>query len=331
MNCTAGVLVMVPTLPYMKAFAQAPLAFLRTLSPRSLGVLAVLMFAMTIPMTRLANGGVEQPQLPPLFVALGRGVLAALPAALYLWWRKAPWPKRASRPWLLGVVLGGVLMFPACMGWAVRVVPAWHASVVTGVLPLVTAALAAWWLGHRPRAGFWLAGLIGVSLVLLFAVQTAPEGQGHWHVSDVVLLMGMLGASIAYVAGARAAQHMPSPQVMSWALVWALPVTLPGAVWAWWADDAGVSVALIAPQAWWALLYVALCSSWLGFFAWYAALARDAMRVSQIQLLQPFGAMALSALLLGEQVSAWAPLCALGVALMVWTGQRMIQTKAQSA
>lgn len=313
----------------MNAFAQAPLLFFRTLSPRSLGVIAVLMFAMTIPMTRLANGGVDQPQLPPLFVALGRGVLAALPAALYLVWARAPWPMRAARPWLLGVVLGGVLMFPACMGWAVRVVPAWHASVVTGVLPLVTATLAAWWMGHRPRPGFWWAGLGGVSLVLLFAVQTAPEGQGHWHLSDLVLLMGMLGASIAYVAGARAAQHMPSPQVMSWALVWALPVTVPGAVWAWWAEGAGVSVTLIAPQAWWALAYVALCSSWLGFFAWYAALARDTMRVSQIQLLQPFAAMALSALLLGEQVSAWAPVCALGVALMVWTGQRMIQTKGR--
>jgi drug/metabolite transporter (DMT)-like permease len=207
------------------------------------------------------------------------------------------------------------------------VVPAWHASVVTGVLPLVTAALAAWWMGHRPRLGFWLAGLTGVSLVLLFALRTAP-GPSLWQGSDAILLLGMVGASVAYVAGARAAQQMPTAHVMSWALVWALPLTVPGAWWAWDVEATATASRVIDPTAWLALAYVALCSSWLGFFAWYAALSRDAMRVSQIQLLQPFGAMALSALLLGEQVSLWAPVCAVGVGLCVWTGQKMIQGKA---
>ena len=82
-----------------------------------------------------------------LLVALGRGALAALPAALYLGWVRSRRPSRAEWPWLMGVVLGGVMVFPACMGWAVRQVPAWHASVITGVLPLLTAVLASGWLG----------------------------------------------------------------------------------------------------------------------------------------------------------------------------------------
>ncbi len=300
------------------------------LSPRTLGLLAVFMFAMTIPMTRLANGHGLHPQLPPLFVALGRGVLAALVAGLYLLWVKAPFPPRAVWPWLAGVVLGGVLAFPACMGWAVKVLPAWHASVVTGVLPLLTAALAAWWLGHRPRLGFWLAGLVGVGLVLCFALLGAPAQagggvrDGGGVVPDAVLLLGMLGASVAYVSGAKAAQRLPSAQVMSWALVLALPVTLPGALMAWNATP-GLQASHMALSTWLAFVYVAVCSSWLGFFAWYAALARDAMRVSQLQLLQPFAAMGLSAVLLGEQVSPWAPVFASGVALAVWVGQKHIR------
>jgi drug/metabolite transporter (DMT)-like permease len=304
---------------------QSPPSGLR-LSPRTLGLLAVLMFAMTIPMTRLANGHGLDPQLPPLFVALGRGVLAALVAGFYLWWVKAPFPPREVRPWLAGVVLGGVLAFPACMGWAVKLLPAWHASVVTGVLPLLTAALAAWWLGHRPGLGFWLAGLVGVGLVLCFALlgASAQPVSAPGFVPDAVLLLGMLGASVAYVSGAKAAQSLPSAQVMSWALVLALPVTLPGALMAWSATP-GLQASHMALSTWLAFVYVAVCSSWLGFFAWYAALARDAMRVSQLQLLQPFAAMGLSAVLLGEQVSPWAPVFACGVALAVWVGQKHIR------
>lgn len=302
------------------------------LSPRTLGLLAVLMFAMTIPMTRLANGHGLDPQLPPLFVALGRGVLAALVAGLYLLWVKAPFPPRVVWPWLAGVALGGVLAFPACMGWAVKVLPAWHASVVTGVLPLLTAALAAWWLGHRPRLGFWLAGLVGVGLVLCFALLGAPAqpGSAQGFVPDAVLLLGMLGASVAYVSGAKAAQSLPSAQVMSWALLLALPVTLPGALMAWNATP-GLQASHMALSTWLAFVYVAVFSSWLGFFAWYAALARDAMRVSQLQLLQPFAAMGLSAALLGEQVSPWAPVFASGVALAVWVGQKHIRPASTPA
>jgi len=323
----------------------SPTGFRRLLawnpSARTLGLAAVLMFAMTIPMTRLANGHGLHLQLPPLFVALGRGVLAALVAGLYLWWVRAPFPPRSVWLCMAGVVGGGVLAFPACMGWAVRALPAWHASVITGVLPLLTAALAAWWLGHRPRLGFWLAGLVGVGLVLGFvvvgglgagsgahvgvsAVASANSLSESWSAPDAILLLGLLGASVAYVSGAKAAQRLPSAQVMSWALVLALPLTLPGAAWAW-LSEPGLQAQAMAPSTWLAFVYVALCSSWLGFFAWYAALARDAMRVSQLQLLQPFAAMGLSAVLLGEQVSPLAPLFACGVALAVWVGQKHIR------
>lgn len=313
------------------ATSRAPIPPATPWRPVVLGLLAVAMFAMTIPMTRVATGSPEAPQLPPLLVALGRGALAALPAALYLGWVRSRRPSRAEWPWLMGVVLGGVMVFPACMGWAVRQVPAWHASVITGVLPLLTAVLASGWLGQRPSPGFWWFGGLGMALVLGFALSTSSSlavGWSGW--PDVSLLIGMVGAAVAYVSGARAAQRRPAPEVMSWALVLALPVTAPGLWWQWSLTTTGWA-ATVQPQAWWALAYVALCSSWLGFFAWYAALAQDAMRVSQLQLLQPFGAMALSAWLLGEHVSAWAPLCAVGVAWCVWRGQAHLRRGAPSA
>ena len=285
-------------------------------SPRWLGVLAVLLFAMTIPMTRLANGSVELPQLPPLFVAVGRGAIAGLLAMAYLWTVRASRPVKAQWPLLAAVVLGAVLIFPLCMGWAVRVVPAAHAAVIVGLLPLCTAALASWWLGQRPGWAFWVAGAVGSALVLMFALGVArAHGADHWVSADAWLVVSMLGASVAYVAGAALSRQMPAAQAISWALVAALPITLPATAWAW-------PTEAVSWQAWGALAYVAVISTWLGFFAWYAALACDPMRVSQLQLMQPFTSIALSVLVLHEAVDASTWLVAGAVLLVVIWGQR---------
>lgn len=306
-----------------QALARSPSRLmLPTLPPRLLGALAVLIFAMTIPMTRLANGSVEAPQLPPLFVAVSRGAVAGLLALVYLGWAGAPRPRRSQWTLLSGVVLGGVLAFPLCMGWAVRVVPSAHAAVIVGLLPLCTAALAAWWMGQRPGVWFWVAGVVGSLLVLGFAARSAAaHGADHWVGADAWLLAAMLGASLAYVTGAALSRQMPAAQAISWALVAALPITVPATLWTWPTHTASMS-------AWLALAYVAVFSTWLGFFAWYAALARDPMRVSQLQLMQPFTSIALSVLLLNEAVdwSTWA--VAGTVLLVVLAGQKAARREA---
>ena len=48
----------------------------------TLGLLGVVIFAMTLPMTRLAVGPASDPQLPPFFVTAGRAACAGLLAAI---------------------------------------------------------------------------------------------------------------------------------------------------------------------------------------------------------------------------------------------------------
>ena len=60
----------------------------------ALGVLGVVIFAMTLPMTRLAVGDASDPQLPPAFVTAGRAAVAGLLSALYLLAVRAPPPAR---------------------------------------------------------------------------------------------------------------------------------------------------------------------------------------------------------------------------------------------
>ena len=63
---------------------------------------------------------------------------------------------------------------------------------------------------------------------------------------------------------------------------------------------------------------------WLGFFAWYHGLTLGGVvRVSQVQLLQPFLALMFAVPLLGEKLSPATLGFALAVLAVVFLGRRM--------
>ena len=114
-----------------------------------LGLLGVVIFAMTLPMTRLAVGPASDAQLPPIFVTAGRAALAGLLSVLYLFATTNVRPHRNQLLAFAVCALGTVVGFPLFLALALREVDAMHAAVVSGVLPLATAAVAAWSLRQR--------------------------------------------------------------------------------------------------------------------------------------------------------------------------------------
>ena len=279
-----------------------------------LGALGVVIFAMTLPMTRLAVGDMADPQLPPAFVTAGRAALAGLLSALYLLAVRAPPPPRRLWRTLAVSALGTVVGFPLFLALALRQVDAMHAAVVTGVLPLGTAVVAALVLRQRPSAGFWACAVLGCVLVLGYA---AWQGSGRLSAADGLLLLAVLSTSIAYVAGAQAAAVMPAQHVICWVLVGSLPFTVPAAWWLW--PELPVRV-----SAWGGFAYVSVFSMWLGFFAWYRGLALGGVvRVSQVQLLQPFLAVLFAVPVLGERLEPVTMFFALAVIAVVFIGKRM--------
>jgi drug/metabolite transporter (DMT)-like permease len=279
-----------------------------------LGVLGVVIFAMTLPMTRLAVGPTESPQLPPLFVTAGRAAAAALLSIVFLRATRAPWPPRRLWPALALCAAGTVIGFPLFLALALRRVDAMHAAVVTGLLPLATAALAALAFRQRPSAGFWACAGLGTALVLAFA---ALAGGGRLVAADGLLLLAVLSAAAGYVAGAAASRALSAEQVICWVLVLSLPLTAPLSLWAWPEQP-------VRPSAWLGFGYVTLFSMWLGFFAWYRGLALGgAVRVSQVQLLQPFLALLFAVPVLGETLEPATLLFSLAVIATVFLGRRM--------
>ena len=278
-----------------------------------LGFAGVVMFALSIPMTRLSGGSAAAPQLDPVFVAMGRAVVAGVLSIVYLAATGARRPRGGEWRLLVLTAAGVVFGWPLLSGLAVRHVDAVHAAVVSGVLPLATAVIAALALRQRPSLGFWACALAGLALVIGFA---AWRGAGGLEMADGLLLGAVVSASAGYVSGARLSQAMTAEQVICWVLVLSLPVTVPLAV-------ITRPTAPVAPSAWVGFTYVSLFSMWVGFFAWYRGLALGGtLRVSQVQVLQPFLSMLFAMPLLDERLDAMTVAFAAAVLAVVWWGKR---------
>ncbi len=284
-----------------------------------LGLLGIVIFSVTLPMTRLAVGSVNAPQMSGVFIALGRAVVAAALSAVFLLATRAPLPQR-QHWWPLAITAGGVVFgFPLLTSIAMRYVEAVHASVIVGVLPLATAAVGALLHRQRPSSGFWLCAALGSALVVAFAVLRAGSAAGGLavHFADLLLLAAMLCAAVGYAYGARLSQQLRAEHVICWALVLSLPLTLPLAFVSW-------PQAPLKASAWWGFAYLAVFSMWLGSFAWYRGLALGGtVRVSQVQLVQPFLSMLFAVPLLGESLDAVTVGFGLAVIAAVFIGKKM--------
>jgi drug/metabolite transporter (DMT)-like permease len=288
-----------------------------------LGVLGVAFFAVTLPMTRLATGTQDAPQLSPWFVTLGRAALAGVLSAIFLLVTRPPLPQRHQWKPLGMAVLGNAIGYPLLLAYALRVVSASHAAVVTALLPLVTAACAAWVLHQRARLGFWLCALAGSALVIVFSVLRAGDQSGGFGLAwgDLLLVGAVFAASLGYIYGAQVTPALGAERVICWVCVMALPVTLPGTLWLWPEQPVAVS-------AWVGFVYVGVFSMWMGFFAWYRGLAMGgALRVSQTQLLQPFLSILAAVPLLGEPIDIVTLGFAGAVVATVVAGKKLSQPR----
>ena len=274
------------------------------------GFVGVTAFSVTLPATRAAVT-----HLDPVFVGLGRAVVAAVLAAIALAATRSPRPTRSQWRGIAIVALGVVVGFPLLSAYAMRQVPASHGAVLTGLLPLATAAAAAWLAHERPSARFWTWAAFGSLVVVAFALW---QGGGAPHEADLLLVGAVAAAAIGYAKGAALTRELGGWQVISWALVLSAPLL---AVPTWLAADERLAT---APwSAWAGFAYVAAVSMYLGFFAWYRGLAQGGIAaVGQVQLLQPFLTIVASALLLSEALDPTTFVAAALVIAAIAMGRR---------
>jgi drug/metabolite transporter (DMT)-like permease len=283
--------------------------------PVFLGFLGVLAFSFTLPATRVA---VEE--LDPTVVGIGREAIAAVLAAAILAATRSRLPTRPQLVRVGIVALGVVFGWPLFTALALRGLTSAHSAVIVGLLPAATAVVAVIRAGERPSRGFWLASLAGLVAVLIFA---ATQGAG-FSAGDIQILVAVALSAIGYAEGGALAREMGGWQVICWAVLLSAPLTVAISAVAAAGSDLHAS-----GDAWLGFAYVAVVSALLGFFPWYAGLARGGVaKIGQIQLLQPLLTLAWSALLLGEHIGAATIVASIAVLASVVATQRTRVTRS---
>ncbi|WP_052853461.1 MULTISPECIES: DMT family transporter [Streptomyces] len=272
--------------------------------------LGVAAFSLTFPTTAWALEG-----MGPWTAVMLRLVLAAAIAGGALTVCRVRPPER--RHWAgLAVVAGGVVLgFPLLTTLALRTSTTSHAAVVVGLLPLTTAAFGALRTGTRPSRTFWFASLAGAAVVIGFAVQ---QSGGAPSTGDLYLFAALLVCAAGYTEGGRLAREMPGWQVIGWALVLALPISVVGSVAALATEPLHLTAHAVG-----GLLWLAIGSQFLGMVVWYRGMADIGVaKASQIQLAQPLLTMVWAVLLLGEHLPPTAAAAALAVLVCIAVTQR---------
>jgi len=210
----------------------------------------------------------------------------------------------------------------SCVYWSAQFIPSGLISVLYGLTPMVTGVLASLWLGERAfspaRLLGMLAGLGG--LLVIFGRDTGQQ----------LAVAGMLGVlasvvlhSLSSVWVKRIGADVPAFAVTGGGLLVAAPLFLVS-----WLLFDGRAPGLLTPRAAYAILYLGLMGSVVGFVLFYYVLKRmPASRIALITLVTPVLALALGHVLNGEalETRVWlgAGLILAGLGVHQW-GDRLL-------
>jgi drug/metabolite transporter (DMT)-like permease len=241
---------------------------------------------------------------------------------------------RPSLRQLADYALIGVLLLAfgnAMVMWAEQ-------RIASGTTALIVATVPTWLTffdGLRPRGQpwtlrVWLGVLLGMAGVALVARPGGGMAPGHW-----TAVGGLLLASIAWSIGSLYSQSVPRR----------LPLFSAAAV-----EMIGGAVVLLgeslvmkedwgrfasaSPQAWWAIVYLFVFGSLVGFTAFAFCLNElPASTVGTYAYVNPVVAVLLGSLFLGEPVSAGLVLGAVLIlgAVLLTTAKRRAATPAREA
>lgn len=277
-------------------------------------LLGVVLFSFSVPLTKVAVEGFD-----PFLTATGRAAIAGALAVVLVTWRHVPLPPREHLRPLLLTMLGAVFGWPILLALALERTTSAHAAVIAAFMPLTTALIAVLRTRERVSWQFWVAAGAGTAALLVFALSRGGAEGGDL-VADLLVACAVILSSWCYVEGASVTKAMPGWQVISWVVVFALPITVPASAAIWWATHADHDP---TAGAWTSLVLLGVSSMYLGFFAWYRGLSLAGIaRGGQVQQLQALLTLVWSALLLREHVTRVMVLAAVAVIVCVVWAQR---------
>ncbi|MFZ0470881.1 MAG: EamA family transporter [Thiogranum sp.] len=205
-----------------------------------------------------------------------------------------PWHARARGAYLAaGIAIYGAMML---VYWGAQYVPSGWIAVLFGLSPLLTSLFSAVWLSGHSLSRWKLAGLLlgvmGLMIIFSGGVEIGP----HVGVGVAAVLLSTLLHSASAVWVKRLGTDLPALAVTGGGL----SVAVPAFVLSWFVFD-GVWPQALPERARFAISYLALFGSVLGFFWYYYLLNRVApVKVNLVTLVTPVTALLLGHWLNGE-------------------------------
>ena len=282
------------------------------------GFVGILIFSLTPVATKIALGS-DNNELSAEFITFGRSAVAGFLALLYLLFFKKKMPQKSDLMNFSIIALSLTIGFPLSLSYGLIYSTSIHAGVILAFLPLATAIFASFYFKQRASISFWLCALIGSIIIIIYILIHNQNVNANFKIShyDILFCIAVIAAAIGYNFGAKLTKNMSSAEVISWALVLALPLHFILAIYYFPKSE-------ISIIAWFGFFYTALFSQWIGFFAWYKALdLGGAVRVSQVQLLMPFLTFAFSILFLGEILDSLAIVFSAIIIFLIYVSRRM--------
>jgi drug/metabolite transporter (DMT)-like permease len=240
-------------------------------------------------------------QMPPFLMAGLRFTAAGL--AMYAGLRFAGVPNPTGRQWVSATILGSLmfLLDYACLFWAEQRVPSGVSAVILAIIPVNITLMEILFL-RTQRLTYQLAGglLIGILGVAVLANPKTSLGEAPLDRAGVIaLLFASLGWSVGTIVSRRLV--LPDSKPMSAAAQMFCGGTQLLALAAVSGEFKHFDPSLVSPSAWFALVYLIIAGSIVGYTAYVWLLHHESpTKVGTYAYVNPLVAVLVGATLGGE-------------------------------
>ena len=303
-----------------------------------IGFLAILLFAGTLPATKLVLEIYS-----PLHVTALRASCATLFAIIFFIYLKLKNLQKRDRMSLKNsarfkvneiyelLVIGLLIAigFPGAVAFALAEVSSAYTSVIFSILPLCLSAAAVIMAKEKPPLLFWFYSFAAAALVGIFMVNEYTMGV-NLHNLDIQrfvlgnfwLFVACICAAVGYTKSASLNKKISGFSIISWSLCLTSPISFLLSFLLW-PKNLSIQNAIEHSGSLLGIMYLGLLSMFIGNCLWSIALSRGGIaKIGQIQFLQPFITIFLSYWLLSELIKKEIIFFACAVTVVVILGQR---------
>ena len=302
------------------------------------GFLAILLFAGTIPATKLVLEIYS-----PLHVTALRASCATLFAIIFFIYLKLKNFQKKDYMSLKNsarfkvneiyelLVIGRLIVFgfPGAVAFALAEVSSAYTAVILSMLPLCLSAAAVIMAKEKPPLLFWFYSFAAAALVGIFMVNEYTMGVSlhkldiqRFVLGNFWLFVACVCAAVGYTKSASLNKKISGFSIISWSLCLTSPISFLLSFLLW-PKNLSIQNAIEHSDSLLGIMYLGLLSMFIGNCLWSIALSRGGIaKIGQIQFLQPFITIFLSYWLLSELIKKEMIFFACAVTVVVILGQR---------